>query len=216
MGVLKSPKRGNFQKNEEKWKIKQQRGIEPWSPAWQAGIIAIQPWGSLEIRVNVNILFLHTNPKKIFNLQSTYTFSAKYENFLSLALSQAMCTVCSLFLHSFIDYVSAQNLIRYFCFYLFYIWFPSIHSELFGLFMFGNRKFENLPISILLSIILLFIPYIFIIQSEKNYRLCKTLKKIVLKSGENCFFATFSIFSLVSQGTNLVKTHIVATFCRKY
>ena len=41
--------------------------------------------------VNVNILFLHTNPKKIFNLQSTYTFSAKYENFLSLALSQAMC-----------------------------------------------------------------------------------------------------------------------------
>ena len=36
-------------------------------------------------------MFLHTNPKKIFNLQSTYTFSAKYENFLSLALSQAMC-----------------------------------------------------------------------------------------------------------------------------
>ena len=90
MGVLKSPKRGNFQKNEEKWKIKQQRGIEPWSPAWQAGIIAIQPWGSIEMWVNVNILFLHTNPKKIFNLQSTYTFSAKYENFLSLALSQAM------------------------------------------------------------------------------------------------------------------------------
>ena len=92
----------------------------------------------------------------------------------------------------------------------------AIHSELFGLFSFGNWKFENLPISILLSIILLFIPYIFIIQSKKNYRLCKTLKKIVLKSGENCFFATFSIFSLVSQGTNLVKTHIVATFCRKY
>ena len=45
----------------------------------------------MEIWVNVNILFLHTNPKKIFNLQSTYTFSAKYENFLSLALSQAMC-----------------------------------------------------------------------------------------------------------------------------
>ena len=90
MGVLKSPKRGNFQKNEEKWKIKQQRGIEPRSPAWQAGIIAIQPWGSIEIWVNVNIVFLHTNPKKIFNLQSTYTFSAKYENFLSLALSQAM------------------------------------------------------------------------------------------------------------------------------
>ena len=90
------------------------------------------------------------------------------------------------------------------------------HSELFGLFSFGNWKFENLPISILLSIILLFIPYIFIIHSKKNYRLCKTLKKIVLKSGENCFFATFSIFSLVSQGTNLVKTHIVATFCRKY
>ena len=40
--------------------------------------------------VNVNIVFLHTNPKKIFNLQSTYTFSAKYENFLLLALSQAM------------------------------------------------------------------------------------------------------------------------------
>ena len=92
----------------------------------------------------------------------------------------------------------------------------AYHSELFGLFSFGNWKFENLPISILLSIILLFIPYIFIIQSKKNYRLCKTLKKIVLKSGENCFFATFSIFSLVSQGTNLVKTHTVATFCRKY
>ena len=90
------------------------------------------------------------------------------------------------------------------------------HSELFGLFSFGNWKFENLPISILLSIILLFIPYIFIIQSKKSYRLCKTLKKIVLKLGENCSFATFSIFSLVSQGTNLVKTHIVATFCRKY
>ena len=37
-------------------------------------------------------MFLHTNPRKIFNLQSTYTFSAKYENFLSLALSQAMCS----------------------------------------------------------------------------------------------------------------------------
>ena len=36
------------------------------------------------------MLCFHTNPKKIFNLQSTYTFSAKYENFLSLALSQAM------------------------------------------------------------------------------------------------------------------------------
>ena len=42
--------------------------------------------------VSVNIQFLHTNPKKIFNLQSTYTFSAKYENFLLLAQSQAMCT----------------------------------------------------------------------------------------------------------------------------
>ena len=94
--------------------------------------------------------------------------------------------------------------------------YPLSHSELFGLFSFGNWKFENLPISILLSIILLFIPYIFIIQSKKNYRLCKTLKKLFLKSGESCFFATFSIFSLVSQGTNLVKTHIVATFCRKY
>ena len=93
MGVLKSPKRRNFQKNEEKWKIKQQRGIEPHSPAWQAGIIAIQPWGSIVMCVNVNILFIHTNPKKIFNLQSTYTFSIKYENFLSLALSQAMCPV---------------------------------------------------------------------------------------------------------------------------
>ena len=97
-----------------------------------------------------------------------------------------------------------------------YLYSVPVHSEFFGLFLFGNWKFENLPISILLSIILLFIPYIFIIQSKKNYRLCKTLKKIVLKSGENCFFATFSIFSLVSQGTNLVKTHIVATFCRKY
>ena len=92
----------------------------------------------------------------------------------------------------------------------------TTHSELFGLFSFGNWKFENPPISILLSIILLFIPYIFIIQSKKNYRWCETLRKIVLKLGENCFFATFSIVSLVSQGTNLVKTHILATFCRKY
>ena len=76
-------------------------------------------------------------------------------------------------------------------------------------------EIENLKIFLFLSFCP-FIPYIFIIQSKKNYRLCKTLKKIVLKSGENCFFATFSIFSLVSQGTNLVKTHIVATFCRKY
>ena len=73
------------------------------------------------------------------------------------------------------------------------IFLLTIHSELFGLFSFGNWKFENLPISILLSIILLFIPYIFIIQSKKNYRLCKTLKKIVLKSGENCFLATFKV-----------------------
>ena len=97
MGGWKSQKKGGFSKNEEKRKTWQDRGIEPWSPAWKAGIIATQPWDSIELVFNVNIMFLHTNPKKIFNLQSTYTFSAKYENFLSLALSQAMCIEFSLY-----------------------------------------------------------------------------------------------------------------------
>ena len=64
----------------------------------------------MKLRVNVNILFLHTNPKKIFNLQSTSTFSAKYENFLSLALSQAMCSsvVMVMVLYNLVAYGTAK------------------------------------------------------------------------------------------------------------
>ena len=89
------------------------------------------------------------------------------------------------------------------------------HSELFCLFSFGNWKFENLPISIPLCIKMFFRPYIFVIQSKKVYRLSRTLIKIAFNSGENCFFAYFSIFSLVSQGRYLVKSHICGILWRK-
>ena len=96
-----------------------------------------------------------------------------------------------------------------------YIHLP-LHSELFCLFLFGNWKFENLPISIPLSFILLFRPYIFIIQSKKSYRLCRTLKKIILKSGKIAFLLLFPMFSLVGQVTNLIKSHTFAIYCRKF
>ena len=89
------------------------------------------------------------------------------------------------------------------------------HSELFCLHSFGNWKFENLPISIPLCIKMFFRPYIFVIQSKKVYRLSRTLIKIAFNSGENCFFAYFSIFSLVSQGRYLVKSHICGILWRK-
>ena len=89
------------------------------------------------------------------------------------------------------------------------------HSELFCLFSFGNWKFENLPISIPLCIKMFFRPYIFVIQSKKVYRLSRTLIKIAFNSGGNCFFAYFSIFSLVSQGRYLVKSHICGILWRK-
>ena len=91
---------------------------------------------------------------------------------------------------------------------------PS-HSELFCLFSFGNWKFENLPISSPLCIKMFFRPYIFVIQSKKVYRLSRTLIKIAFNSGGNCFFAYFSIFSLVSQGRYLVKSHICGILWRK-
>ena len=89
------------------------------------------------------------------------------------------------------------------------------HSELFCLFSFGNWKFENLPISSPLCIKMFFRPYIFVIQSKKVYRLSRTLIKIAFNSGGNCFFAYFSIFSLVSQGRYLVKSHICGILWRK-
>ena len=93
--------------------------------------------------------------------------------------------------------------------------YPLLHSELFCLFSFGNWKFENLPISSPLCIKMFFRPYIFVIQSKKVYRLSRTLIKIAFNSGGNCFFAYFSIFSLVSQGRYLVKSHICGILWRK-
>ena len=41
--------------------------------------------------INANKVFPHRNYRIVFKLQNTPYFSAKNENFLSLALSQAMC-----------------------------------------------------------------------------------------------------------------------------
>ena len=91
MGGWKSQKRGGFSKNEEKRKTWQDRGIEPWSPAWKAGMIATQPWGWMKEWLNFNNIFLPRYSKKGFKLQVLVTFPAINENFLSLALSEAMC-----------------------------------------------------------------------------------------------------------------------------
>ena len=94
MGVWKSPKKGGFSKNEEKRKTWQDRGIEPWSPAWQAVVIATQPWGWMREGLNFNKMFILRNSKKVFKLQVLVTFPAINENFLSLALREAMCCIC--------------------------------------------------------------------------------------------------------------------------
>ena len=45
----------------------------------------------MRLRINANKVFPHRNYRIVFKLQNTPYFSAKNENFLSLALSQAMC-----------------------------------------------------------------------------------------------------------------------------
>ena len=90
MGGWKSQKKGGFSKDEEK-KTWYDQGIEPWPPEWQAGAIATQPWGYLWEGLNFNKIFLPRNSKKVFKLQVLVTFPAINENFLSLALREAMC-----------------------------------------------------------------------------------------------------------------------------